>query len=110
MTADIAPVHRTRSPSGVPSNAPASDFTELARRIKEAGLMAAGGGWTDDTSMVPLLTLGIPGSGATAVILGAFLLHGVQPGPQLFTKDPALVYAIFASLFAGVIGMCPSSR
>ena len=35
--------------------------------------------------MVPLLTLGIPGSGATAVILGAFLLHGVQPGPQIFT-------------------------
>jgi putative tricarboxylic transport membrane protein len=56
--------------------------------------------------MVPLITLGIPGSGATAVILGAFLLHGVQPGPQLFTKDPALVYAIFASLLAGVIGMC----
>jgi putative tricarboxylic transport membrane protein len=56
--------------------------------------------------MVPLLTLGIPGSGATAIILGAFLLHGVQPGPQLFTKDPALVYAIFASLLVGVIGMC----
>jgi len=56
--------------------------------------------------MVPLLTLGIPGSGATAVILGAFLLHGVQPGPQLFTKDPTLIYAIFASLFVGVIGMC----
>jgi len=56
--------------------------------------------------MVPLLTLGIPGSGATAVILGAFLLHGVQPGPQLFTKDPALVFAIFASLLVGVIGMC----
>ncbi len=56
--------------------------------------------------MVPLLTLGIPGSGATAVILGAFMLHGVQPGPQLFVKDPALVYAIFASLVVGVIGMC----
>jgi putative tricarboxylic transport membrane protein len=56
--------------------------------------------------MVPLLTLGIPGSGATAVILGAFLLHGVQPGPQLFTKDPALVFAIFASLLVGVVGMC----
>jgi putative tricarboxylic transport membrane protein len=56
--------------------------------------------------MVPLITLGIPGSGATAVILGAFLLHGVQPGPQVFVKDPGLVYAIFASLFVGVIGMC----
>jgi putative tricarboxylic transport membrane protein len=56
--------------------------------------------------MVPLLTLGIPGSGATAVILGAFLLHGVQPGPQLFVNNAGLVYAIFASLFIGVIGMC----
>ncbi|MDQ2916118.1 MAG: tripartite tricarboxylate transporter permease [Pseudomonadota bacterium] len=58
--------------------------------------------------MIPLLTLGIPGSGATAVILAAFLLHGVQPGPMLFT-DPAsktVVYTILASLFVGVIGMC----
>lgn len=56
--------------------------------------------------MVPLLTLGIPGSGATAVILGAFLLHGIQPGPQVFVNNSAMVYAIFASLFIGVIGMC----
>ena len=55
--------------------------------------------------MVPLLTLGIPGSGATAVILGAFLLHGVQPGPQIFTTQPQLVYAVFASTFVSVIGM-----
>ena len=55
--------------------------------------------------MVPLLTLGIPGSGATAVILGAFLLHGVQPGPQIFQTQPVLVYAIFASMFLGVLGM-----
>lgn len=56
--------------------------------------------------MVPLLTLGIPGSGATAVILGAFLLHGMQPGPQVFIKNGDLVNTIFASLFLGVIGMC----
>src|SRR5690349_15198339 len=56
--------------------------------------------------MVPLLALGIPGSGATAVILGAFLLHGVQPGPQIFRTEPDMVYTIFASMFAGVIGMC----
>jgi len=56
--------------------------------------------------MVPLLTLGIPGSGATAVILGAFLLHGVQPGPQIFTTSADMVYTIFASMFASVLGMC----
>jgi putative tricarboxylic transport membrane protein len=58
--------------------------------------------------MIPLLTLGIPGSGATAVILAAFLLHGVQPGPMLFTDagSKAVVYTILASLFVGVVGMC----
>ena len=56
--------------------------------------------------MVPLLTLGLPGSGATAVILGAFLLHGMQPGPQVFVSNSGLVYAIFASLLVGVVGMC----
>ena len=56
--------------------------------------------------MVPLLALGIPGSGATAVILGAFLLHGVQPGPQIFQTSGDMVYTIFASMFASVIGMC----
>jgi putative tricarboxylic transport membrane protein len=59
-------------------------------------------------AMIPLLTMGIPGSGATAIILGAFLLHGVQPGPQIFT-NPAqaqMAYTVFASMFLGVIGMC----
>jgi putative tricarboxylic transport membrane protein len=56
--------------------------------------------------MVPLLALGIPGSGATAVILGAFLLHGVQPGPQIFQTSGDMVYTIFASMFAAVLGMC----
>ncbi len=58
--------------------------------------------------MIPLLTLGIPGSAATAVILAAFLLHGVQPGPLLFaeTASRLMVYTILASMFASVIGMC----
>ena len=58
--------------------------------------------------LIPMLTLGIPGSAATAVILAAFLLHGVQPGPMLLT-DPAskvTVYTILASMFVAVIGMC----
>ena len=59
-------------------------------------------------AMIPLLTMGIPGSGATAIILGAFLLHGVQPGPQIFTnpEQSKMVYAVFASMFLGVLGMC----
>ena len=57
-------------------------------------------------AMIPLITMGIPGSGATAIILGAFLLHGMQPGPQVFFKSPEIVYAVFASMFVGIIGMC----
>jgi len=51
-------------------------------------------------AMIPLLTLGIPGSGATAVMMGAFLLHGIQPGPLLFTKTPESVYTIFVGMIA----------
>jgi putative tricarboxylic transport membrane protein len=57
-------------------------------------------------AMIPLITMGIPGSGATAIILGAFLLHGMQPGPQVFFKSPDIVYAVFASMFVGIVGMC----
>jgi putative tricarboxylic transport membrane protein len=57
-------------------------------------------------AMIPLITMGIPGSGATAIILGAFLLHGLQPGPQVFETSRDIVYTLFASLFVGVIGMC----
>lgn len=57
-------------------------------------------------AMIPLLTMGIPGSGATAIILGAFMLQGVQPGPQVFVNQPDLIYAIFASVFVALVGMC----
>lgn len=57
-------------------------------------------------AMVPLLTLGIPHSAATAVILAAFLLHGLQPGPQVFVTSSAMVYTIFASLILGIVIMC----
>jgi putative tricarboxylic transport membrane protein len=55
-------------------------------------------------AMIHLLTLGIPGSAATAVMMGAFLIHGIQPGPLLFTKQVAEVYAIIAGmLLANVV-------
>ena len=57
-------------------------------------------------ALVPLLALGIPGSGATAVILGAFMLHGIQPGPQVFATSASLIYTVFASLFLGLALMC----
>lgn len=52
---------------------------------------------TTGTALIPLLTLGIPGSAGAAIMLAALTLHGVQPGPNLYTKNPQMLYAIFAS-------------
>ena len=52
-------------------------------------------------AMVPLLTLGIPGGGATAVMLGAFIMYGVQPGPLLFQTRPDLVWGLINSMYVG---------
>ena len=57
---------------------------------------AASGG-----AMVPLLTLGVPGSGTTAVMLGALMLWGLRPGPLLFEKNPDLVWGLIASMYIG---------
>ena len=50
-------------------------------------------------AMIPLLTLGIPGSGSTAILLGGLMLHGMKPGPLLMTEHPELVYAIYVGFF-----------
>lgn len=50
-------------------------------------------------ALIPMLTLGIPGSGTTAVMIGALTLYNITPGPQLFTQEPELVWGLIASLF-----------
>jgi len=62
----------------------------------ESANNAAAGG-----AMVSLLTLGIPGSGTTAVLLGALLIHGMRPGPLLFTSNPEFVWGLIASMYIG---------
>jgi putative tricarboxylic transport membrane protein len=52
-------------------------------------------------ALVPLLTLGIPGGGATAVMLGAFIMYGIQPGPLLFQSRPDLVWGLVDSMYIG---------
>lgn len=55
-------------------------------------------------ALIPLLTLGIPGDGVTAMLLGAFMIHGLTPGPLLFTNAAPLVYSIFAAcIIANVV-------
>jgi putative tricarboxylic transport membrane protein len=52
-------------------------------------------------AMIPLLTLGIPGSGTTAVMLGVLTLFNLQPGPLLFSKNPDFVWGLIASMYIG---------
>ena len=52
-------------------------------------------------AMVPMLSLGVPGSGTTAVILGALIMLGVRPGPEMFTTNADLVWALIASMLIG---------
>lgn len=52
-------------------------------------------------AMVPLLTLGLPGSGTTAVMLGALIMFGLQPGPLLIPSHPDLFWGLIASLYLG---------
>ena len=60
--------------------------------------------------MIPLLTMGIPGSSTAAVLLGALMIHDITPGPELFQTSRELVYTLFASMFLanammGIIGV-----
>ena len=52
-------------------------------------------------SFVPLLTLGIPGSGTTAVMLGALIAYGIQPGPRLFVDHPEVFWSVIVSMYVG---------
>ncbi|ALS20794.1 MULTISPECIES: tripartite tricarboxylate transporter permease [Paenibacillus] len=62
----------------------------------ESANNAASGG-----AMIPLLTLGIPGSGTTAILMGALIMYNVQPGPLLFEEHPTIAWGLIASMFIG---------
>lgn len=71
----------------------------------ETGNNAATGG-----ALIPLITLGLPGSSVAAILLGGMMIHGLTPGAEMFTKHGATTYAImigflFANILMGVIGL-----
>ena len=53
------------------------------------------------TSFIPLLTLGIPPNAVLAMMLGAMIIHGIQPGPQIVASNPQLFWGIIASMWLG---------
>jgi putative tricarboxylic transport membrane protein len=80
---------------------------DLEKRVgdgsREAGVAApeAANNAASTGSFVPLLTLGIPGSGTTAVLLGVMLSYGLQPGPRLLADDPQIFWGVIASMYLG---------
>jgi putative tricarboxylic transport membrane protein len=66
----------------------------------EAANNASAGG-----AMVPMLTLGVPGSGTTAILLGVLLLFNITPGPLLFTQHPDIAWGLIASMYLGNIAL-----
>lgn len=56
-------------------------------------------------AMVPMLTLGIPGSGTTAILLGALLLFNITPGPLMFQNRPEIAWGLIASMYIGNIAL-----
>jgi putative tricarboxylic transport membrane protein len=57
------------------------------------------------TALVPLLSLGIPGSNSAAILLGGFLVHGLTPGPMLFERAPHVVWGLYGGLLIANIAM-----
>jgi len=83
----------------------------LSRESKQYGLGCPEGVWAAESAnnasvggaLVPMLTLGIPGDPMTAVLIGALMMHGLAPGPRLFTEHPHFVSSIFLSFFFALV-------
>jgi len=58
----------------------------------------AGNNGVAGATMIPLLALGVPGDVITAVILGAFMIHGLRPGPVMFVENITMIYALFIGI------------
>lgn len=66
--------------------------------IEGVAAAEAGNNGVAGSTMIPLLALGVPGDVITAVILGAFMIHGLRPGPVMFTQNLPIIYGIFMGI------------
>ena len=66
--------------------------------IEGVAAAEAGNNGVAGATMIPLLALGVPGDVITAVILGAFMIHGLKPGPVMFEQNLTMIYAIFIGI------------
>lgn len=72
--------------------------------IEGVAASEAGNNGVCGATLIPLLALGVPGDVITAIIIGAFMIHGLQPGPLMFTTNTDMIYALFIGLiFSSVL-------
>ena len=85
----------------------ASKTPEQFGKGSEEGIVAseAANNATVGGALIPLIALGVPGSVIGAVLLGALIVHGLQPGPLLFRQNPEAVYAIIGSVLVANVMM-----
>lgn len=94
-----------------------SKHPEMFGKGNPEGVAASecGNGADNAASLIPALTLGIPGSGVAAVILGGLLVHGLRPGPQLFSESPDIVYGfmlqmLLSAFLLAIVGGLTATR
>jgi len=74
--------------------------------IEGVAASEAGNNGVAGATLIPLLSLGIPGDVITAIILGAFMIHGLSPGPVLFQENLPLIYALFMGIMLSALILC----
>ena len=76
-------------------------FHKKANRVRGIAAPESANNAACTGSFVPLLTLGIPGSGTTAILLGVMLSYGIQPGPRLLETEPGVFWGVIVSMYIG---------
>ena len=71
--------------------------------IEGVAASEAGNNGVCGATLIPLLALGVPGDIITAIIIGAFMIHGLQPGPMMFIANSNIIYALFLGLIISSI-------
>jgi putative tricarboxylic transport membrane protein len=71
--------------------------------IEGVAAAEAGNNGVAGATLIPLLALGVPGDVVTAIILGAFMIHGLQPGPMMFVTNSNIVYGLFLGLIVSSV-------
>ena len=78
--------------------------------IEGVAAAEAGNNGVSGATLIPLLSLGVPGDVTTAIMLGAFMIHGLQPGPLLFQQNLDIVYALFCGILLSSVWLLAIGR